>query len=71
MVEFQIGCATDAKLDLVVFNAAGQEVIRLRPKAGTPAAVVKWNCGPMPAGAYFVRLEQGGSSVVEKLLLLK
>jgi hypothetical protein len=71
VVDFQIGCADDEELNLVVFNSVGQEVGRFRLKASAPSAVVKWNCGTMPAGAYFVRLEQGGSSVVEKLLLLK
>ncbi len=71
VVDFQVSGASSEKRNLVVFNSVGREVGRFRMEASTPSEVVKWNCGAMPAGAYFVRLENGGAAVVEKLLLLK
>ena len=60
------------KVELVVYNAAGQKVATLvneNMKAGR--VEVKWNAGKLASGLYFYRLKSGNFTAVKKMLLIK
>ena len=60
------------KVELVVYNAAGQKVATLvnaNMKAGL--VEVKWDASKMASGLYFYRLKSGNFTAVKKMLLIK
>lgn len=74
-IEFSVG--TVAKVDLVIYNALGQEVRHLVSSDVTPGAyTVSWNgldnAGQqVPSGLYVYRLTNGTQTISKKMLMLK
>jgi hypothetical protein len=74
-IEFTVGSA--AKVDLVIYNALGQEVRHLVNSDITPGAyTVSWNgldnAGQqVPSGLYVYRITNGTQTISKKMLMLK
>ena len=70
--EINYTVAKDGFVSLTVFNALGQEVVKLvdgNVKAGRHQ--VTFNASRLSSGVYFYRLEQSSKNSVKKMLLLK
>jgi hypothetical protein len=60
------------EVSLIVFDINGREVARLYDVYQTEGIYeVDFNTGQLPSGVYFARLQAGGFSQTQKLVLLK
>ena len=59
-------------VSLKVFDLLGREVAVLVNEEKLPGSYsVSWNAGNMPSGVYFSRLESNGSSLMQKMMLVR
>ena len=70
--EINYTIAKDGFVSLTVYNALGQEIVKLVnevQKAGRHQ--VSFNANRLASGVYYYRLESSGKNMAKKMLLLK
>jgi hypothetical protein len=72
MIRIEFNATNSAAVDLTLFDVTGRQIANLFNGWLTAGPhIILADIRHLPAGAYFVRLQSGAGSAIEKILLVR